>query len=113
MAFLALIDDMALGQGVLACPVKATGAVLTDDPADGALVEDVRRCALQGWSGKHPGMCVWTPHTPPAPPPREAHAEHRHTCVTSLRTVADGTHPGFPVPGLLPTPRLSLVDPQR
>lgn len=41
MAFLALIDDMALGQGILPCPVKATWAVLTDDPADGTLVEDV------------------------------------------------------------------------
>lgn len=63
MAFLALIDDMALGQGVLSCPVKATWAVLTDDPADGTLVEDVCRCALEGWSG-HPDLWV-TPHTPP------------------------------------------------
>lgn len=41
VAFLALIDDMALGQGVLSCPVKATWAVLTDDPADGTFVEDI------------------------------------------------------------------------
>lgn len=41
MAFLALIDDMALGQGILSCPIKATWAVLTNDPADGTLVEDV------------------------------------------------------------------------
>lgn len=48
MALLAFIDDVALRQGVLSRPVQATWTVLTDNPADGAFVEDVSWRALQG-----------------------------------------------------------------
>lgn len=51
MALLALIDDMAFGQGVLSCPVKPTWAVLPNDPADGSLVKDISWRALQGEEG--------------------------------------------------------------
>lgn len=61
MAFLALVDDMALGQAVLPAAVQAARAVLADDPGDGALVQDVSRSALGGggsghrlWPGTHP-----------------------------------------------------------
>jgi hypothetical protein len=56
VTLLALIDDMALGQGVLPGTVQATWAVLTHDPADGAFVQDVSRCALQR---RGTGMSIW------------------------------------------------------
>lgn len=57
MALLALIDDMAFGQGVLSCTVKATWAVLPDDPADGSLVKDISWSALQGKRGVSTQIC--------------------------------------------------------
>lgn len=51
MALLALVDDVALGQAVLPTAVQATGAVLADDPGDGAFVEDVGRSALEAQRG--------------------------------------------------------------
>lgn len=44
VALLALVDDVALGQAILPAAVQAAWAVLTNDPGDGALVQDV------GWS---------------------------------------------------------------
>lgn len=57
MALLALIDDMAFGQGVLSCPVKATWAVLPDDPADGSFVKDISWRALTGRRGLSTQIC--------------------------------------------------------
>lgn len=69
MAFLALIDDMALRQGILSHPVKATWAILTDNPADGTLVEGICWRALEG-GVVSPQICGRvTPHIPPTPPP--------------------------------------------
>lgn len=42
----ALVHQLALGQGLLARPLRPAGAVLRDQPRDGALVQDVRRGAL-------------------------------------------------------------------
>lgn len=46
MALLALVDDMALGEPILPAAVQAARAVLTDDPGDGSLVQDIGRRAL-------------------------------------------------------------------
>lgn len=51
MALLALVDDMALGQAVLPATVQPTGAVLANDPGDGAFVQDIGRRALRVWRG--------------------------------------------------------------
>lgn len=99
MALLALINDMALGQGVLSCTVKATWAVLTDNPADGTLVKDVSWCALYRWRSKHPDLGVTlTTHSLLS---HKAHTQNTHRDRTSLSTVASVTRPGFLVPALL------------
>lgn len=51
MALLALVDDVALRQAVLPAAVQATGAVFTNDPGDGAFIQDIGWSALEAQKG--------------------------------------------------------------
>ena len=65
MALLALVDDMALGQPILPAAVQAARAVLTNDPGDGPLVQDIGRRALGVW--RRVITCRLWPGTAPTP----------------------------------------------
>lgn len=69
MALLALVDDVALGQPILPAAVQAARAVLTDNPGDGSLVQDIGRCALR--VRRQVITCRLWPGTVPTPPDRQ------------------------------------------
>ena len=86
MALFALIDDVALGQPILPAAVQAARAVLTDDPGDGSLVQDIGRCALGVWRRVSPAGSGQGLH----PPPQLArHDQDVCTCAFQIHT---GTH---------------------
>lgn len=65
MALLALINDVALGQPIFPAAVQAAWAVLTDDPGDGSLVQDIGWRALGVQGGSEHLQALARDRTPP------------------------------------------------